>query len=140
MARLMSLIPWLAACAVLVASGGAIGRAVQPVRVAGASMSPALEPGDIVLVARRSQAGPRDIVLIREPGHQAVLHRIVAPSASGGWVTRGDANPVADLAPVPRSAIAGRVIRVVRTGRSMREWREVLGGVTLANQSDSTRR
>jgi signal peptidase I len=140
MARLMSLIPWLAACTALIVSGGAVGRTVQPVRVTGASMSPALEPGDVVLVARRSPVGPRDIVLIREPGHHAVLHRIVAPSANAGWVTQGDANPVADLAPVPRSAIAGRAIGVLRVGGAAREWREVLGGAKLANQSNSTRR
>ncbi len=103
-------------------------------------MSPALESGDIVFVARRVSASPRDIVLIHEPGHGAVLHRIVGRSAEGSWVTRGDANPVPDLSPVRPSAILGRAVGVVHIGGAVREWREVLGGAKLANQSDSTRR
>jgi signal peptidase I len=140
MGRSMALLPWIVMCVALASAGGFAGRAVLPVRVAGGSMSPALEGGDIVFVARRAPVSPRDIVLIREPGRSAVLHRIVAPSAEGSWVTQGDANPVADLRPVARSAIVGRVVGVLRVGGIAREWREVFGGATLANQSDSTRR
>jgi signal peptidase I len=140
MPRAMSVVPWLVTCAVLVLAGAAAGRAVQPVRVMGGSMRPALEPGDVVLVARRGTVALRDIVLVTEPGHAAVLHRAVGFTQQGWWVTRGDANDVADLRPVRPSAVAGRVVSVLHVGGVAGEWREVLGGATLANQSDSTRR
>ena len=48
---------------------------VSPVRVAGGSMAPALQPGDIALVALGRRPISGDIVLIRAPGREQVLHR-----------------------------------------------------------------
>jgi signal peptidase I len=140
MARLSALGPWLVVFVALFAAGGLTALVLQPVRVAGSSMSPALEPGDVVFVAARAPVGLRDVVLIRRPGHGAVLHRIVAPAGGAGWVTRGDANPIPDFEPVPASAVQGKVVAVARVGSVARRWREALLGATLANQSDSTRR
>ncbi len=140
MARLTPLLSWLVACAAIAGTAALLGRQVQPVRVAGASMSPALLPGDIALVSPTRAVAMRDVVLIRERGRAAVLHRIVGPKGNGAWVTQGDANPVPDLEPISTSAIEGRVIGVVRVGALAQRWRGALGGAKLANQSDSTRR
>lgn len=83
--------------------------------VAGGSMSPAMEPGDIAIVALGERASVRDIVLYNHGGG-LVLHRVVGV-ARGGLVTRGDANPVNDLEPVPDRRVLGRVVAVVPSGR-----------------------
>lgn len=139
MGRLGPIVSWSVACCALLAAGGLAGRSLQPVRVAGASMAPALLPGDLVLVARQAPVRLSDIVLIREPGHDSVLHRVVASAEDGSWITRGDANAVPDLRPVERTSVAGRVVAVLGVGRVVRRWRREVSGATLANQSDSTR-
>ncbi len=140
MGRLASLVPWAVICCALVSAGALSARTLQPIAVSGASMRPALEPGDLVLVRRGASIRTRDIVLVRELGRAFVLHRVVGMTVDGQWVTRGDANPIPDFAPVSQSSVVGRVVAVVPVGSVLVRWRAVLGGATLANQSDSTRR
>ena len=64
-----------------------------------------------------------DIALIREDGHSAVLHRVVAVRRNGTVRTRGDANPIGDFEPVPVRCITGRVIGVVPVGGLVERWR-----------------
>ena len=86
--------------------------------VTGWSMAPLLWPGDRVLLGE----GPvrvGDVVVIRAP-ERLVVHRVVALVGGDGdaanWiVTRGDRVRRCD-APVPPSAILGRVIDVERAG------------------------
>ena len=113
---------------------------VTPVRVAGASMAPTLAPGDIALVAlgRRPIAG--DIALIRVPGHEQVLHRVVEVADRGAVRTRGDANPVADFEMVPAGHVAGRCIGVVPVGTWLARWRGREAYASMTSQSNSTRR
>lgn len=113
---------------------------VAPVRVAGGSMEPTLVPGDIALVAldRRPIAG--DIALIRAPGHEQVLHRVLELTDGGALRTRGDANPVADFASVPATHVAGRCIGVVPVGRWLSRWRGRQAYASMTSQSNSTRR
>jgi signal peptidase I len=95
----------------------------EPVRVAGKSMSPALHPGDLVVV--RKDARPQDgsIVLVRAAGHGAVLHRVVAVGLDGSLTTRGDANPVDDRERVSADEVSGVVVRVVPAANLLRCWR-----------------
>lgn len=98
---------------------------IEPVTVKGGSMLPALAPGDLVLVARRSTVSKGDIALIREPGHSGVLHRVMSVDKRGRYHTCGDANPVRDIEPVMRSSIGGRMLGVVPFGKVMLRWREL---------------
>jgi len=94
-----------------------------PVRVGGMSMSPALVAGDLALVRRDVPVTPGAVVLAREEGHAAVLHRVRAVNADGSLVMRGDANPVDDIEPVPRAAVRGTVEAVIPVGRLIGRWR-----------------
>ena len=95
----------------------------EPVRVAGMSMSPALLPGDVVVVRRGAQPHEGCIALIRAAPHGAVLHRVVAVAADGSVTTRGDANPIDDRERAAPREIAGVVVRVVPVGMLLRRWR-----------------
>jgi signal peptidase I len=85
-------------------------------RVTGASMLPAIWPGDVVQVRRSETVSPRagQIVLARRQGG-LVVHRIAR--IEGDWlVTRGDANADED-SPVAKSDVLGEVVSMMRHGR-----------------------
>ena len=113
---------------------------VTPVRVDGASMAPALTPGDIALVALGRRPIPGDIALIRSPGHEQVLHRVVEIGDGGSTKTKGDANPVADFEPVPAGQVVGRCIGVVPLGKLVARWRGSGAYASITSQPNSTRR
>ena len=69
------------------------------------SMTPGIRPGDVVVSAPVS---PQDVVpgrvlLVRDPAGagRLLLHRVTEVRTDGSVVTQGDANAVADAAPVP---------------------------------------
>ncbi|MEF8779568.1 MAG: signal peptidase I [Haloferacaceae archaeon] len=80
-----------------------------------ASMTPAIAPGDAVVVAERDPATIREgdvVTFLRGDGEVPVTHRVVGVVDSGGDVafeTKGDANDDVDAGLVP----AGNVIGVV---------------------------
>jgi signal peptidase len=99
--------------------------------VQGASMAPALMPGDIVVferVVRTVSAG--DIVVFPRPGWPGgVAHRVQSVSPAGHLLTRGDANPAPDRDPVLRGSLYGRVVARAPSGawaravaRRLRRW------------------
>jgi signal peptidase I len=95
----------------------------EPVRVAGLSMSPALQPGDLAVVRRGLRPRDGSIVLVRAAGHGAVLHRVVAVGQDGSLTTRGDANPVNDRDRVSNKEVSGVVVGVLPLGELLRRWR-----------------
>ena len=95
----------------------------EPVRVAGLSMSPALDPGDLVIVRKNTRPREGSIALVRAAGHGAVLHRVVTISGDGTMTTRGDGNPVDDRETVRAREVAGVVVRVIPAGALLRRWR-----------------
>jgi len=113
---------------------------VAPVRVDGGSMAPTLSPGDVALVAVGRRPIPGDIALIRSPGHEQVLHRVIEIADGGSIRTKGDANAVADFEPVPAGAVAGRCIGVVPLGKLMARWRGSGAYASITSQPNSTRR
>lgn len=118
---------WISVAAVygLLAGAGVTGWSYfEPVRVAGGSMEPALFAGDVVLVRRNAAVHDGDIVLVREPGHSAVLHRVLDTARDGSLRLKGDANPVPDLETVRTTYVAGRVARVIPVGALLRRWRD----------------
>lgn len=94
----------------------------EVVRVAGASMRPTLLHGDLTVVEKHATPRAGDIVLLQEPGRSPVLHRALRRTG-GGWITKGDANPVADWAIAPGSWLQGRVVAVIPAGRMLERWR-----------------
>ena len=113
---------------------------VSPVRVAGGSMAPALQPGDIALVALGRRPIPGDIVLIRAPGRKQVLHRVLEVADGGSVRTKGDANQIADFHMVPAAHVAGRCIGVVPLGKLLSRWRGSEHYASMSSQSNSTQR
>lgn len=138
------LITWLAepvaVIGIVLALVWAAHSIVTPVRVSGLSMAPALVPGDIALVALGRRPIPGDIVLVRSPGHEQVLHRVVAVADGGSVRTKGDANPVPDFEPVPAGQVAGRCIGILPFGAWLARWRGRPLYATMASQPNSTRR
>jgi signal peptidase I len=121
--RLLGAAEFVVALAVVAGVLVATLSAWEPVRVGGRSMSPALLPGDLAIVARGAIPRQGDIVLIRAPGHGPVLHRIVGLRAGQSMTTRGDANPVDDRETVSTAEVSGVVVRVVPAGKLLRRWR-----------------
>jgi signal peptidase len=105
----------LAAAAAL--GGLAVGPAafgLVPTVVTTGSMTPAVRPGDVVVTAplRAADAGSVPIgaiVLAEDPAKPGtlLLHRVVGRNPDGTLVTRGDANPVEDNAPMPPGNLRG---------------------------------
>jgi len=97
-----------------VACGGSDVRLM----VSGASMIPALWPGDVVTVRQCAIAEfePGEIAVFRQD-EKLVIHRIERVSGDR-LITRGDARPRFD-SPVQPSEIVGRVVSIARGGRSV---------------------
>jgi signal peptidase len=75
------------------------------------SMAPAMRTGDLVVQRDLDPASsvglaPGRLVTYRAGG-KLITHRIVAVAADGAYVTKGDNNSTADVAPVPVSDVAG---------------------------------
>ena len=87
-------------------------------RVIGASMLPAVWPGDFVTVQRRELAEfqPGQIVVYQQE-EKLVIHRVEHVSGDH-LITRGDSRPRFDL-PVLAGEIVGRVVSISRGAQSL---------------------
>ena len=80
-----------------------------------ASMTPAIAPGDVVVVDERDPAAIDEgdvITFVRGESEVPVTHRVIGVTETGGEVafeTKGDANEDPDSAPVPASNVLGAV-------------------------------
>ena len=86
------------------------------VAVDGASMRPALEPGDRLLVVRRRRYRPGDVVAARDPREPArtIVKRVASVEPDGRLVLHGD-DPAAStdsraFGPVERRHVVGRAV------------------------------
>jgi signal peptidase len=79
--------------------------------VASGSMTPQVQVGDLLVADRTSAADVEvgEVVLFRDPGEPSRLlsHRVTKINDDGSLVTKGDANPTADLLPVPAQNVVG---------------------------------
>jgi hypothetical protein len=95
-----------------------VARSAGQVRlqVHGASMLPALWPGDVLTVQRCScgDLRPGQLLLFRRNG-TLTAHRVVRAGAASA-ITRGDALPACDE-PVQAGEVVGQVVEVLRNGR-----------------------
>lgn len=88
---------------------------VHPTTVISGSMRPALDVGDVVIIAKVSTANikPGDIIQFREPEGVTTVHRVVEIQESEGqkfFITQGDANSEPDANPVLFANVVGKVI------------------------------
>jgi len=119
------------ACCDLIADVARNQGQVQ-LKVAGASMVPALWPGDLVTVRScdSSELQPGTIVVFRQ-NERLVTHRLMY-WAGDCAVTRGDARPRYDQ-PVKAGEVLGRVDSALRNGRPVNLqpslWHRVLASV-----------
>lgn len=93
----------------------------SPTSVMTASMTPAIEVGDVVVAAPadRAQIVPGRVLLADDPDwpDRLRLHRLVEVADDGSFVTKGDANPSADTSPLHPDAVLGvGVLRVPWVG------------------------
>lgn len=97
---------WLAAWLLL----PSVVADLRPVVIVGGSMAPALNPGDVILIAPVGEpltAG--QVVTFSDPANadRLVTHRITAVEPDGSYRTRGDANAEPDSTPVPHADVEG---------------------------------
>lgn len=74
------------------------------------SMSPEIEPNDLIVTRAQDDYAVGDIVTYQTDG-APVTHRIVART-DGGFITQGDTNNAPD-AEIPASSVIGRVVLTV---------------------------
>lgn len=107
----------------------------QPAVVVTGSMLPTIRPGDVVVVDPGARVpGPGRIVLARDPSMPSgqVAHRVVEVRPDGTFVTRGDANPTADVLPRRPQDVVGTVRLVVPAAGRLAMLRHGPGPVDLA--------
>lgn len=92
---------------------------VRGLNVLTGSMSPALHPGDLVIVTRASwkAINPGDIITYADPKRPGatITHRLVRTDTSRSvpmLVTKGDANSSSD-APFPAGRLVGKVVATI---------------------------
>ena len=103
---------WVLVCLALWVLGPMVGFRWQPVMIDAGSMTPAINPGDVVLVdtdADVHDLGPGTVITFEDPGWNDLLvtHRIVQQLDDGAYRTRGDGSAVADSTSIQPEAILG---------------------------------
>lgn len=111
----------------------AIGGPASYEVVAGVSMEPGLEPGDMVIAQTQPAYGPGDVIVFHVPSDGGppgplVIHRIVGGDAETGFIVKGDNKPAPDPWHPKAADIVGRSwIRVAGGG----DWLLVLRRPTV---------
>ncbi len=80
------------------------------VAITSGSMMPRLHPGDAVIAVDHDNTAIADgtIVVFEDPARgDLVTHRIVGTDADGNYITRGDANGIDDVTPIPPENVRG---------------------------------
>ena len=77
------------------------------------NMEPAISAGDLLVISRQTDYGEGDIITFSEDGF-LTTHRIMALE-EGGYDTKGDANTIRDINPVPAEQVLGKVVGIIPT-------------------------
>lgn len=93
----------------------ALGGSTTYVIVAGDSMLPVYQPGDLIVAQPAGISGPGSVIVYRIPaGEQGagrlIIHRIVADDSGTGYRTRGDHNSYTDPWRPTSADIVGRPV------------------------------
>jgi signal peptidase I len=111
---------------------------VAYVLVSGTSMEPTLSGGDLVVVVRRADYTPGDVVVYRVPEGEVgagslVIHRVVGGSADRGYVLRGDNRDHRDVWRPTQRHVVGKVTATLpRVGRVLARLRSSFGLASIA--------
>ena len=84
-----------------------------PYTVLSGSMEPQYPIGSVVYVQQADPAliGENDVVMYQLANGVPVTHRVVSvDSAERTLITKGDANPTEDIAPIPLDAVVGKAV------------------------------
>lgn len=80
------------------------------------SMSPSIEPDDLVITKKQDSYAEGDIITFLSDG-TSVTHRIVSAN-DDGYRTKGDANNTEDGSPVKTESVTGKVVLIIpKVGR-----------------------
>jgi signal peptidase len=115
-----------------------LGGPATYIIVSGESMLPSLRAGDFVVAAKTASYRTGDVVVFRVPrgqpgGGTPIIHRIVAGSAAGGYVLRGDNREFRDPWMPTGAEIEGKsVLTIPRLGLLLVFLRAPLGLATVA--------
>ena len=85
----------------------------QVYNIVSGSMAPAIPIGSVIFVERveATEVQPDDVIAFYS-GNSVITHRVVSNQVvEGTFITKGDANETEDLAPIPYSMLAGRVVK-----------------------------
>lgn len=83
--------------------------------VVSGSMADEINVNDLVIVKECDTYVTGDVITFYDSSAgEYVTHRIIYVSESGQYTTKGDANGVQDAFAVPREAVVGKVVRVLR--------------------------
>jgi signal peptidase len=133
----LSLLVAVVASFVVFAVPGVVGAEHSFVVLSG-SMSPAIDPGDVVVVDRTdpSTIDEGDVItFVRGDSETPTTHRVVGVRGSNGrftFETKGDANEDPDPQPVPESSVLGRVVLTIPyIGHVIRFANTAVGGILL---------
>ena len=107
---------------------------LQPTTIISGSMRPALEVGDVVVIAKVSGANvePGDIIQFREAAGIVTVHRVVEIQEIEGkkfFITQGDANREPDADPVAPANVVGKaILRIPKIGWASIAIKQFLSG------------
>ncbi len=100
---------WVATVLVaLAAVGGLAATHYHAYEIRTGSMTPHIPAGSLVVV-REGHVQIGEVISFRSPAG-VVTHRLIGRNADGTLITKGDANPSADVYPVPPSRVIGHVV------------------------------
>ena len=110
-----------------------LGGPAAYVIVAGDSMLPGLESGDLVVAMGREACGIGDVIVYAIPAGEPsagsqVIHRIIGGDPAAGFVTQGDNRDTADpWRPKPNDVVGKLAISLPTVGRAFAFARSPLG-------------
>jgi signal peptidase len=87
--------------------------------VTSGSMTPVISTGDLIVVKEEPTYAQGDVVTYKDASGNLITHRIVGVGDDGRYVTKGDANNVADRVAVSKSDIVGELVFVVPGGQAI---------------------
>ncbi len=96
--------------AVFVAYGLINNRWYHVLVVKGASMTPTISAGDLVVITRPPDQIEPGMILTMEVDNSVVTHRVATVNSDGSFVTKGDANSVGDDFSANDVRVVGQVV------------------------------
>ncbi len=94
----------------------AMGGNTSYIKVAGDSMEPAFDGGDLVVVRQQNRYAAGDVIAY-QVATGIVIHRIIGGDPDGGFDTQGDNRPESDpWRPTPEQIVGSEVFHVPHAG------------------------